>query len=325
MNGQTARMRAAVIHRFGGPEELALGHVPVPAIGPRDVLVKVEFAGLGVWDSFEREGGYAELLGTPARFPYVLGSEGAGTVAAAGEAVTEFRVGDRVYGSCFLNPKGGCYAEYAALDAAYVRLIPGRLSAKEAAVVSGAGVTAIRGLEDVLQLAPGESIFIHGASGGIGHVAVQLAARMGARVFAVASGDDGVGLMKRLGVAAIDGRREDPAAAARAFAPDGFDAALLTAGGEAAERAAECVRAGGRIAFPNGIRPEPAHREGKRLTGYNGDPDPGIVRRLHKHLEAGLTVHVDRTFELEEVREAHAAMDRHYVGKLCLRIRGGSE
>jgi len=92
-------------------------------------------------------------------------------------------------------------------------------------------MTALRGLDDTLALKPGESVMIFGASGGIGHLAVQLARRMGARVFAVASGSDGVALVKRLDAdAVVDGYKDDIAAAARQFAPKGLDAALITFG-----------------------------------------------------------------------------------------------
>ena len=125
-------------------------------------------------------------------------------------------------------------------------------------------ITALRGLDDTLGLKPGESLMIFGASGGIGHLAVQLAKRMGARVLAVASGDDGVALARRLGAdAVVDGHKDDVAAAAREFAPDGLDAALLTAGGEAAEKALTALREGGRVAYPNGVEPEPQARSGR--------------------------------------------------------------
>ena len=122
-------------------------------------------------------------------------------------------------------------------------------------------MTALRGLDDTLGLKPDESVMIFGASGGIGHLAVQLAKRMGAQVFAVASGSDGVALVKRLGAdAVVDGRKDDIAAAARQFAPNGFDAALITAGGPAADKALSAMRAGGRVAYPNGVEPTPEPR-----------------------------------------------------------------
>jgi NADPH:quinone reductase-like Zn-dependent oxidoreductase len=224
-------MRAIALDRFGGIEALALREVSVPPVGRGEILIRIEAAGVGKWDAFEREGGYAEMLDMQPTFPYVLGSEGAGTIAAVGEGVRHVKEGDRVYACGFLNPKGGFYAEYTVVDAGFAAPLPAALTAVQAAVMSGVGITALRGLDDTLALQRGETVMIYGASGGVGHLAVQLAKQMGARIFAVASGADGAALARRLGAdVAIDGRSENVLAAARAFAPDGLDAVLLTAG-----------------------------------------------------------------------------------------------
>lgn len=322
MVGHENTMRAVCIDRFGGPEALSLRTLPVPEIGPGEILIRVEFAGVGEWDVFEREGGYARMLGIEPRFPYILGSEGAGTIAAVGERVSRFKVGDRVYALGFLNPKGGFYAEYAAADAAVVSLIPRGLTVEQAGVMGGVGITALRGLDDTLGLKRGESLLVFGASGAVGHLAVQLARRMGARVLAAASGKDGVALVERLGAdAAVDGRKDDVAAAARAFAPDGLDAALLAAGGEAAGKALSAVRTDGRVAYPNGVQPEPQARSGIQLRSYNGEPEPGIIGRLNRLIESGpFEVHIHRTFPLPQAAEAHRALGNHHLGKLALRI-----
>jgi NADPH2:quinone reductase len=162
---------------------------------------------------------------------------------------------------------------------------------------------------------------IFGASGGIGHMAVQLAKRMGARVFAVASGNDGVALAKRLGAdVVVDGHKDDIAAGARKFAPNGVDAALLTAGGEAAEKALTSVRDGGRVAHPNGVEPVPKARPSVKVTAYDGEPDRKLIDKLNRLIEAGpFEVHVARTFPLAQAAEAHRALDEHYLGKIGLR------
>jgi NADPH:quinone reductase-like Zn-dependent oxidoreductase len=317
-----AMMRAAVLHQFGGPEELIIQNIPVPEIDPEQILMRVEYAGVGEWDTFEREGGYAQMLGIEAHFPYVLGSEGAGTVAAVGQGVSHLKPGQRVYAPAFLNFKGGFYAEYTAVDAGMVSLIPDRLTPLQASVISGVGMTALRGLEDVLELKPGEAIIILGASGGIGHVAAQMARHIGARVLAVASGEDGAGLLTQMGFEnVIDGRQDPIAEAARAFASDGVDAALLTAGGLAAEQVIQALRPDGRAAYPFGVNPEPQTQSGVNISGYNGEPDPEIVQRLAVFLESGaVTPHVSRTFALEQVAEAHQHLSQHYLGKLALTI-----
>src|SRR5712691_1165194 len=96
-NGQNT-MEAVVMDRFGGPETLTLRTLALPEIGPDQILVRVESAGVGKWDAFERAGMFAQAYGGEPQFPYVLGSEGAGRVVAVGEDVTRFHVGDPVYG-----------------------------------------------------------------------------------------------------------------------------------------------------------------------------------------------------------------------------------
>jgi NADPH:quinone reductase-like Zn-dependent oxidoreductase len=316
-------MRAAAIDRFGGPEMIVLHTLPLPEVEPDEVLIRIESAGVAEWDPFEREGGFVKMLGTTPRFPYVLGTDGAGTVAKVGKQVTGFNEGDRVYGGALANPKGGFYAEYASVKGDYVSRIPEKLSIDQAGVMLSDAITGLRGLDDILRVKRGESVMIFGASGGIGHMAVQLAKRMGARVFAVASGDDGVALATHLGAdAVVDGHRDDVAAAARTFAPRGVDAALVTAGGEAADQALTAVRDGGRVAYPNGVEPQPNARPGAKVSAYDGEPDRDIIDRLNRLIEDGpFEVHIARTFSLEQAADAHRALDEHHLGKLALRPR----
>jgi NADPH:quinone reductase len=316
-------MQAVALDAFGGVETLILQTLPVPSIGPDDVLIRVDVAGVGEWDPFEREGGYAEMLGIEPSFPYVLGSEGAGVVVAVGAQVDRFKPGDQVYAVGFLNPSGGFYAEYAALNADLVSFIPTTVTVEQAGVMGGVGTTALRGLDDTLRLQPDESILIFGASGGVGHLAVQLAKRMGARVLAVASGNDGVSLGEALGAdAVIDGHTDDVLAATRRFAPNGLDRVLLTASGDVAEQAMLGVRDGGRVAYPYGIHPEPRLRPNVQLSGYYGSPDADIIKRFNGLIEAGpFEVHIARTFPLAQVAEAHRVLTSHYLGKLALRVR----
>ncbi len=281
---------------------------------------------MGQWDPFEREGGFAKIFGIEPKFPYVLGSDGAGTIAAVGDDVKGLKPGDRVYAFSLVNPKGGFYAEYAAVKADDVSRIPGKLTTKQAGALPVDAMTALRGLDDTLAVKPAESVMIFGASGGIGHLAVQLAKRMGARVFAVASGSDGVALVKRLGAdAVVDGRKDDIAAAARQFAPDGLDAALITAGGPAADKALGAMRPGGRVAYPNGVEPTPEPPSGIEAKAYDGMPDPQAIEKLNRLIESSgppgtgpFEVHVARSFPLDQAAEAHRALDEHYLGKLVL-------
>jgi NADPH:quinone reductase-like Zn-dependent oxidoreductase len=313
-------MRAVAIDEFGGIEKIKPRKLPVPQPANDEILVRVDTAGVGVWDPFEREGGFAKEFGTKTKFPLVLGTDGAGTVEAVGNEVHHLKRGDRVYGINLMSPKGGFYAEYTAVKASNAAKIPQALSTRDAGVLAVDGVTALNGLDQMIGLKAGETILILGASGGIGHLAVQLAKRMGARVLAVASGTDGVDFVKPLGAdKVIDGHREDILKAAHEFAPKGLDAALLTAGGEAAEQAIEALREGGRAAYPNGVEDVPQARDGVKVMSYNGEPDPRTFAKLNELIDAApFEVHIARTFKLEDAAKAQQALDDHYLGKLAL-------
>jgi NADPH:quinone reductase-like Zn-dependent oxidoreductase len=145
---------------------------------------------------------------------------------------------------------------------------------------------------------------------------------MNARVLAVASGKDGVEFVKRLGAdKVIDGHREDSLRAAREFAPNGLDAALLTAGGKPAEQVITALREGGRAAYPNGVQDAPQARDGVKVMNYDGEPDPQTFAKLNELIDRGpFEVHIARTFKLEEAAEAQRALESHYLGKLALAL-----
>jgi NADPH:quinone reductase-like Zn-dependent oxidoreductase len=309
-------MKAAAIDRYGGPEVLHAETLPVPKPKAKQVLIRLDSAGIGAWDPYVRSG---EFEIGKRRFPKVIGNDGAGEVVAVGKQVKRFRVGDRVYG---YSMDGGFYAEYVAVGEAEVAPIPPGLSAEEAGALGADGVTAIRGLDDQLHLKPGQALMVYGASGGIGHLAVQLAKRMGARVLAVASGPDGVDLVRKLGAdAAVDGKRDDVARAARELAPDGLDAALVLVNGESLGPALETMRRGGRVAHPNGVEPAPRAPKGVKLLPYDGDPGRDAFERLEELIAAGpFHVELGRVFPLEDAATAHREIGRHHLGKLALRL-----
>ena len=184
--------------------------------------------------------------------------------------------------------------------------------------------TALIGLDDTLKMSEGQSVLIHGASGGVGHVAVQLAKRMNLRVLAVASGADGAALCKQLGAdEAVDGKSADLAAAARAFAPDGLAAALLLANPEPLADALKSMRDGGTIAYPTGVMPVPKPpRESVAVKEYSAvTVTRATFETLEKLIAAGpFTVHVAKTFPLARAAEAWKMLDEHFLGKLVLTV-----
>ena len=309
-------MKAAAIDRYGGPDVLQLHELPMPRVSSKKVLIRLESAGIGVWDADVRSG---EFEFGKSGFPKVLGNDGSGTVVAVGKGVTRSKVGDRVYA---YSVEGGFYAQYVAVKQDDVALAPANLPTEEAGALGADGVTALIGLEDKLKIRRGESLLIFGASGGIGHMAVQLAKRVGVRVLAVASGKDGVELVSRLGAdAAVDGRREDVASAIREHAGEGLDAALVVASGKELERVLAAMKKGGRIAYPNGVEPEPKGPPGVKTIAYDGVPKPEVFKRLNALIAAGpFHVELGKTYELYDAARAHQDLGQHHLGKLALRI-----
>lgn len=309
-------MRAVVIDRYGGPEVLHVATLPVPEPKAGQVLLRVAAAGIGVWDADVRAGEWE--IG-PRRFPKVIGNDCAGEVVAVGSGVKRVQVGDRAYA---YSMDGGCYAEYLAVDEDRVARVPSGLSVEAAGALGADGVTGLVGLDETLRLQRGEKLLVFGASGGIGHLAVQLAKRLEAEVFAIASGEDGVALVRRLGAdRAADGKHGAVADALRGFAPEGLDAALVLTGGKGREAALAQLKKGGRIAYPNGVEPEPEGPKGVTVRGYDGEPSAKRFDRLDELISRG-PFHVEtRFYPLEEAAQAHRDLEKHHLGKLALRMR----
>lgn len=315
-------MRAAAIDRFGDPDVLKIHELPVPEVGPTEVLIAVHTAGVASWDAEMRGGWWPEKKRPP--FPLVLGTDGSGTVAAVGSRVRRFAPGDKVYAFSMVNRGGGFYAEYVAVEAENVGTPPGVLTLKQAGAVAANGLTAQQGIEDVLNVKRGEHVVIHGASGGLGTLAVQFAKARGARVMATASGRDAMNLVRRVGADAVaDGRRDDLKVAAEEFAPEGVDAVLTFAGGAELTRLLDAVKKGGRLVFPNGVEPAPRKRRGVKVESFDATPGASELKRLGRAIEkARPEVKIVEEFPLEQAAQAHARVEQgHVFGKIVLRIR----
>lgn len=237
---------------------------------------------MGSWDATERSGAMAQV--TPdavKRFPRILGADGAGTVVAIGADVTGFHIGDEVYAAGYLNPKGGFYAQYAAVAADHVALVPSGLKLEEAGVLAVTGATALRGLSDHLKLKASEHLLVFAAAGGVGQPAVQLARAMGAHVLAVVSDAEGAAVAKESGAdVVINSKADDVKVAVAAFAPAGLDAVLVLVNGDGLNDAIAGVRAGGRVAYPHGVQPVPTGRPDIEVIGYDGTPGREVLDRL---------------------------------------------
>jgi len=234
-------MRAVTISSPGGTDVLSWTHVPDVHLGPGELLVDVVAAGVNRADILQREGRYPPPEGAP-DWP---GLEVSGRVAAVGPGVSGWTVGDPV---CALLSGGG-YAERAVVPAALALPVPDGVSLRDAAALPEAAATAWSNLVDAGRLRPGETVLVQGGSGGVGSIAVQLAAALGARVIATARDAERCALVRDLGadVAIAYADDEVPATVLEETGGRGVDVVLDILGAGALEANLQCLATGGRL------------------------------------------------------------------------------
>ena len=186
-------MKAIRVHQFGGPEVLKYEtNAPMPKYGDKDVLINVKSVGVNPVETYIRSGQYARLP----TLPFTPGHDCAGVVEEVGSGVTTFKKGDRVWVS---RTKSGAYAEYTTAPTENVHPLPDVLTYEQGANLPTPYLTAYRALFFKAKMRPGENVLVHGASGGVGTAAVQLARAYGARVFGSAGSEEGMGVVKKAG------------------------------------------------------------------------------------------------------------------------------
>ncbi len=306
-------MRAMLLTGHGGPEMLRPGEAPDPIAGPADIVVDVHAASVNAADYKVRLGGHGAL-----KFPHILGRDFSGVVAAVGEGVTDFAVGDAVFG---VNDAGmeGAYAEKLAIKAAIVARKPERLSHVQAAALALTGITAIWAVEDTARLRRGETILIQGGAGGVAGFAIQLAKYLGATVISTASRGN-LEYVRGLGAdRAIDYNAED-------FTKTVTDCDVVfdTVGDQVQVRSYSVLKPGGRLVWiapaPEGFRPP---RADVRVLRPAVSRDRAHLQRIVALLEAGAVVPPPIvTYRLADAAEAHRVSEgRHLRGKLVLTVR----
>ena len=296
-------MRAVAVDRFGGEPRVV--DLPVPVAGPGEVLVRVAAAGVNPYDAKVGDG---ILEGRPHVFPLVLGVDGAGTVEACGPGVTRFVRGDPIFGQFLHDPVGGgTYAEYALVpERLGVTKVPRELSLVEAAALPTSGMTALAAL-DALDLRPGDSLAIVGASGGIGSIAIPLAAGRRASVVAFARPASAARL-RALGAAeTIDSAPDGLPGRLRQRFPRGVDALLdlMSAPPRFAELSSS-VRPGG-IAASTVFAADPpgAGPGGVRRINLSMQPSAALLDRLVEEVVSRrIPVPLERTVSLDGAVEA---------------------
>jgi NADPH:quinone reductase-like Zn-dependent oxidoreductase len=249
-------------------------------------------------------------------------------VAGRGTNVRRFHEGDRVWAYEFINPKGGFYAEYVAVDAEHVGFVPRRLTLLQAGAATVTGLTAQQGIDVHLRVRAVDKVLVFGASGAVGSLALQFAKRHDAKVIGTARSTEAQALVKKLGAdKVIDPTSDNAIEQIRKFAPGGIDAVLALAGGDTLQQLLALVRSGGRVAYPNGVEPEPKAPPKIKLVAYDAEAGQRQFERLAHAVDAArLRVPIAAIHPLEEASEAHERIERgHVVGRIVLQIRKDKE
>jgi NADPH:quinone reductase-like Zn-dependent oxidoreductase len=311
-------VKAIVQHEFGGPEVLRLEEVEAPEPIPTEVQVRVHAAAINPVDFKTREGkGASSSIG---ELPFTVGWDVCGEVTKVGGGVTRFEVGDEVFGMPWFPRQAGAYAEYVTAPSRHFERKPHAFSVEEAGALPLAGLTAWQIVVDTIRVQEGDDVLIHGGAGGVGHLAVQVAAARGANVFATARREQADFLAGLGAVRTLDYRDDD------------FDSQLseldsvIDFTGRYGERSLDVLRPGGTlVSVPSGVDPKLRDRgaeKKQRVTGILVEPDPVGLAGLCDLIERGkLEIEVDEVFDLERAADAHRhAEASHGAGKIVLRV-----
>src|SRR5437660_2747204 len=310
----TPTMKAVVIHEYGGPDVLKYEHLPRPEPQADQVLVRVVAAGVNPVDGLIRSGMFAN---EKRAFPIILGGDIAGVVEKVGSKITKFKAGDAVFAYVSLDNSGG-YAQYAVVTEREAAPKPKSLTYVEAAAVPIVALTAWQALIDTAKLKAGQTVLIHGGSGGVGSFAIQIAKAHGAKVIATASTANQE-LLKQLGAdVAIDYTKQNFENVAK-----DVDVVLDSIGKDTLARSYGVVKKGG-IIVSLVARPDPAELEkhGIRGEALSVDPNSDELSEIGKLIdEKKINVIVSQTFPLSEARKAQEQVATgHTRGKIVLKV-----
>ncbi|MEP7072037.1 MAG: NADP-dependent oxidoreductase [Verrucomicrobiota bacterium] len=310
-------MKAVVIRQNGGPEVLKVEEVARPEPKDDEVLVRVIAASVNPVDTYMRQG-----MRRAVDSPTILGYDIAGVVEKTGAQASKFKAGDAVY-AYLAVPRGGGYAEYAIAKEGEMALKPGQIDFEKAAAVPLAATTAWQALVDTAKIAPGQTVLIHGGSGGVGCFAVQIAKARGAKVIATASTAN-QDLLKQLGV---DQQIDYSTTKFQDVVKD-VDVVLNNVRGDTLANSYGVVKKGGIIVSITG-EPDAAECAKYEIRGIGlmAHPDAQVLEELTKLIEGNkLTPIVSQTLPLAEIAEAHRQIETHHTrGKIVLRVAADPE
>ena len=324
-----------IVNEFGGPEVFELADVKKPSIKSAHVLVKIKATSVNMVDTMIREMGSALPISPPA--PAILGMDFAGVIEEVGQGVSNYQVGDEVYGCAGgLADLPGTLAEYIVADADLIALKPKNLTMTQAAALPLVGITAFEGLQRA-GVSKGQNVLVHGGSGGVGHVAVQLAKYFGANVFSTGGGAKQLALIESLGASSINYKTESVSDYVNKHTNgQGFDIVFDSVGGENMTSSFEAASLNGQVASTVAmvnLDLSLAHFKGlslhvvfmliPMLHSVKRKEHADILAKLTEIAEAGQLVPVldEQSFSLTEVGNAHARLaSGNAMGKVVVNI-----
>ncbi|MDB1125034.1 zinc-dependent alcohol dehydrogenase family protein [Vibrio algarum] len=328
-------MKAMVIREFGGTEVFESAELAKPEAKAGQVLVRVAATSVNTIDMMIRDMG--DALPFHPKTPAILGMDFAGTIEAIGEGVTDFIVGDEVFGCAGgLGDLPGALAEYIPADARLVAHKPKNLSMKEAAALPLVGITAYEGLQRS-GISKGQKVLVHGGAGGVGHIALQLAKYFGAEVYATGATGEQVELIERLGATAIDFKAEAVTDYVTKYTKgEGFDVVFDSVGGANINNSIEAAKLNGQIATTLAFLEQDLtmiHMKGLSLHvvfmlipmihDFKREAHGNILSELAKIAEEGALSPVvdEKSFTLSEVADAHAYLaSGQAIGKVVVEV-----
>lgn len=305
-------MRAFIIPTVGS-NVIVLSDVPIPTISDDEVLVEVKAVGVGIHDSY--------FLPADGQYPYPIGIEAAGVIKEVGAAVTGHQPGDRVTFVSSMQPKGGTWAEFAAVKTSNVIVpIPEGMSFTDAAALPVAGNTVLRAMTAITEVPEGGSLFIAGASGAIGTVAIQLAKRRGWRVAASASPKNHEYLRSLGAELTVDYHDADWMNQVREWMPGGVDAAMAVQPGTSHD-SASVVKDGGTVVSISDQPTEVGRGITMTMAPYQVDVRQGLTDMLVDAARGEFRIEIEQVYAFEDALSALAKVQsRHARGKLVLTV-----
>jgi len=326
-------MKAAFIHQPGPAESIVFGDLPKPTPGRTECLIQVAAADVNPIDVYVRSGAISAKLPTP----YILGRDLAGTVAAVGDDVKNFKVGARVWATSEgANGRQGTFAEFAVVEESWLYPIPANVKDEDIAAISLVGITAHLGLITHARLQTGEVLFVNGGTGGVGSSVVQMAKLLGARVITTAGSAEKVALAKQLGAdLALNYKTENVDAAIKAFAADGVNVWWETLREPNFERTIPLLARRGRMIVMAGREAKPVFPVGPfyvkdcSLHGFamfnaTAEEQRGAAEQINRWMAEGkLKAQIDRVLPLSQAAQAHRLQEDstvHKTSALCGKI-----